>query len=549
MKKTDYKKILITLLLCTGFFAEIPETAAEESYTVLILPFQIHSENDLDFLKNGIQDMLTTRLSRDGKMRPLDRETVRRAAENLTEINEKTAYAAARQYPADYAVFGSLTVFGDSISTDARLLDVSQNKTLLTFNESGRSNGDVISHIDRFAAAVHDELFGSPKVAKPLPKKEETVADESRKHPDTLWTGRIEAEGKSPAGRGQEAGRLGDVWKSRNFKTAIIGLSAGDTDNDGNQEVVFIDEKNVHVYRQMKEGFIKIAEIEGEVNDSLLSVDAADINGNGKAEIFVSNLNRDSRVLRSFVLEWDGNRFQKIVSDIRSYFRVIDVPGRGPLLMSQQRGVNKIFLPGIDELNWDGARYTPASPQMLPRKVNVFAFNYGDVIHNGREEILSFDEETYLSLSDPEGKEDWKSPEPFGGSALYIEYPMEASSSIGSHKEQDHYYLPQRILIADADNDGRNEVLVNRGKDMARRLFARLRLFKGGQIHCLAWDDFGLYPKWMTRQISGYISDYALADIDNDGQKELLFSVVNKMDSVLGDARSYIAAQEILPSP
>ncbi len=519
----------------------------KEPSKVLILPFQIHSEKDLSFLKNGIQDMLDTRLTREGEMIPLGRETVAQAAEDISGMDEKAAAALGKKYGADYVVFGSLTAIGEKISTDARLLDVSQGRTKLNFNESGDS-GDVISHIDRFANQVNDDLFGDPKPEKKMTAKETDTVDESRRHPDSLWTGKIESEGgRTAAGLGEAAAQLGAVWKSKNFKTAIIGLSIGDTDGDGSNEIVFIDEKNVYVHRRTKDSFVKVAEIQGQTLDSLLSVDVADINGNGRSEIFVSNLNRDSKILRSFVLEWDGTRFQKIVSDARWYFRVIDVPKRGSLLMGQQRGISKIFLPGVEELRWDGSQYAGAGTQMLPGKVNVFGFNYGDVTNTGHEVTVSFGDDTYLRVADPEGKDDWKSPDPYGGSALFLEYPMEASASIGSHQEQDRFYLPQRILIADVDNDGKNEVLVNRGKDAARRLFARLRLFNGGQIECLAWDNFGLYPKWMTRQISGYLSDYAVGDTDSDGKKELVFAVVAKTSSVLGDARSYIATQEIVP--
>ncbi|MEZ4527893.1 MAG: FG-GAP-like repeat-containing protein [Desulfobacterales bacterium] len=544
MRKTQIHIICLAMLLPAVF---CQPALAKEPRKVLILPFQIHSEKDLSFLKNGIQDMLGTRLTREGEMIPLGREIVAQAAEGFSGMDEKAAAALGKKHGADYVVFGSLTAMGEKISTDARLLEVSAGRTRMNFNESGDS-GDVISHIDRFASQVNEELFGEPKPEKTSSQNQEDTVDESRRHPDSLWTGRIESEGGRPAaGLGEAAAQLGSVWKSRNFKTAIIGLSIGDTDGDGSNEIVFADEKNVHVHRRTKDGFLKVAEIEGETLDSLLSVDAADINGNGKAEIFVSNLNRDSKILRSFVLEWDGTRFQKIVSDARWYFRVIDVPKRGSLLMGQQRGISKIFLPGVEELRWDGSQYAGTGTQTLPSKVNVFGFNYGDVTNSGRDLTVSFGDDTYLRVADPEGKDDWKSPDPYGGSALFLEYPMEASASIGSHQEQDRFYLPQRILIADVDNDGKNEVLVNRGKDAARRLFARVRIFNGGQIECLAWDNFGLYPKWMTRQISGYLSDYAVGDTDGDGKKELVFSVVAKTSSVLGNARSYIATQEIVP--
>jgi hypothetical protein len=72
-------------------------------------------------------------------------------------------------------------------------------------------------------------------------------------------------------------------------------------------------------------------------------------------------------------------------------------------------------------------------------------------------------------------------------------------------------------------------------------------MFNGGQIECLSWDNFGMYSEWKTREISGYISDYAYGDINNDGEKELVFSVVKSSESVMSDAKSYIASQKILP--
>jgi hypothetical protein len=132
---------------------------------------------------------------------------------------------------------------------------------------------------------------------------------------------------------------------------------------------------------------------------------------------------------------------------------------------------------------------------------------------------------------------------------LFIDYPDEASARIGDYRPQTRYYLSQRILISDVDNDGKSEVLVCRNKDAAGGLFAKLRLFKAGQIECLSWDKFGLYPEWKTRNISGHVSDYTLGDIDNDGTPELVFAIIKKMSSVLGEARSFIASQEIIQAP
>ena len=144
-----------------------------------------------------------------------------------------------------------------------------------------------------------------------------------------------------------------------------------------------------------------------------------------------------------------------------------------------------------------------------------------------------------------DGNKEWESSDTYGGSSIYLEFPMEATARIGEHKEMDRRYLPLRILTRDIDGDGKSEVLVGRNLDAAGRLFSRVRIYKGGHIECLAWNDFGLATRWKTPEISGQISDYALGDINNDGKPELVFSVIQKIDSVIGKPRSYVAALEI----
>ena len=41
------------------------------------------------------------------------------------------------------------------------------------------------------------------------------------------------------------------------------------------------------------------------------------------------------------------------------------------------------------------------------------------------------------------------------------------------------------------------------------------------------WEDGALTTNWKTREINGYISDYQIKDVDNDGEEELVVSVVD----------------------
>ncbi len=547
--------IFLLLILNTA-----PAPAAEPA-EVLILPFTIHAENDLAFLRSGIQDMLSTRLTIEGKARPVGRVEAAEAAAGVAEINEKTATELGRKLQADYVVFGSLTVFGGSISTDVKMVNVAEQKTVLSFHETGRNNGDVINHINAFAARINDEVFGvGSQAERPLtPRAPAGEEVDTRRHPESLWR---EEAGRQVAGpdvrpeedddtvaveAGSDGTDIGEVWRSRYFKTEIRGLGVGDVDGDGSNEVAFMDGTDIFVYRYMGERFIKVREIEGRRGNRLVSIDVADINGNGLAEIFVTSVRPENRGLSSFVLEWDGNGFQRIVEEAGWYYRVVNLPGRGRVLMGQLGGSRRPFSGGIEELQWRAGEYAGVNPQNLPSWVNVYGFGIGDVTSAGRNVTVAFTEREELRIMDPEGEADWKSGEKFGGSATFLEYPAEATASIGEHREMAHLYLPQRILIADLNGDGTNEIVVARNEDAAGRFLSRFRLFRGGRIEGLVWDEFGLATAWKTREFSGHVSDYGVADIDNDGRDELVFSVIQRASSVLSSAKSFIGAQEINP--
>lgn len=541
-----YRAILSALICCfIGLQAVSPSRAAADSVKqILILPFTIYSDKDLSFLQKGIQDMLSTRLVQEGVVRPVPRERVDALMADAGTLDQAGALRMAAGAGADYVVLGSVTVLGDQISTDARVFDAATRKIALTFNDTGNSQGEVISHVNRFAEQVNSRVFGSgAETARALPPAPQAPTDPSRKHPETLWTGRVASE---RASYGEEGGYYqGEVWRSRNLNMEIIGLALGDVDGDGQTEMVFVDESEVHLYRLVQERFVRLGAFESRRIAKIVAVDVADIDGNGRAEIFVTAVNRDNQFPISFVLEWTDGGLKPIVTEVSSYFRVIHVPGGGAMLVGQGKGGKKPFISGVEEMTWNGGTYAPAAPQALPSWINVFAFSYGDVTGNGNTDTMAFTDLYYLRLLDSEGQKEWESPEEFGGSGVYLKYPADAAR-IGEYIEEDKYYLPQRILIADVDGDGVNEVIVSRNRDAAKGLFERLRLFKGGHIECLSWDKMGLYPEWRTREISGHLSDYSIGDVDNDGRQELVYTVIRQIGSLITDSRSFVAVQDLV---
>ena len=535
------KRFCIRLLIVLSVIIFNYSPVLGQSVRILILPFDVNSDKDLSFLKQGVGTMLSTRLAQEGKVLPLGKAAVQQAVQGVPgPFDETKAYQVGAQANAEYVVFGTITVFGDSVSTDARFLDVRNRKPVVTFSQFGKSQGDVLYHINLFAAEVNEKAFGRKTFVYRKSETPEPQAETGRrKHPDTLI--RSDRRGLPGAIGLSQSG----VWRSRRYKTHLNGVAIGDVDGDGNNETVFISHNHVYIHRHVDGRFVKIKEIAGRQRDNYISLDVADINQNGWAEIFVTNNLNEDRILSSFVLEWNGKDFKRITSGDRWYYRVLEEDGKEPVLVGQRRGIDFAFSSRVDKMKWQGGAYVPSERIKLPKNTIVYGFTFGDAMNNGNDHLLAFTRSSKLKLFNPAGEEIWKSKDRYGGSGIYVEYPMQYAASIGDTKEIDRYYLPQRIFVADVDQDGKKEVVAIKNHDVAGTWIRRFRYFESGLIEGLIWDQVGLRQIWTTREFSGPIMDFDIADMDNDKQAELVLSVAMDSSPMLGNAKGYIVMLEI----
>ena len=157
--KTNF--ILISLLIIVLFSGLRSIAAAPKR--IALLPFKINSDQDLSFLKDGIFDMLTSRLSKEGQVEVLGREQVEGAVQTEApsgNINEAMARRIGTRLNADFVLFGSLTVLGENVSIDAKMVDISGSKPTMTFFDQSQDLGAVITKINLIAADINDKMFG-----------------------------------------------------------------------------------------------------------------------------------------------------------------------------------------------------------------------------------------------------------------------------------------------------------------------------------------------------------------------------------------------------
>jgi hypothetical protein len=127
-----------------------------------------------------------------------------------------------------------------------------------------------------------------------------------------------------------------------------------------------------------------------------------------------------------------------------------------------------------------------------------------------------------------DGKNQWKTRQSFGGTNNFYDTKKKDVSKEGWRvvdRPTWREYINGRILVRDLMGDGVPQIIVNKN-EFSSKLFERVRSFEKGEIYDLVWEDGALETNWKTREIDGYIADYQVKDVDNDGNDELVIAAI-----------------------
>ena len=465
--------ICILIILIIGLNLS---SAFAKQYRVAIIPFKINAEKDMTFLKDGVFDMLSSRLSSVENVEIVDRQETEKIVKTVEGVlNEEKAREVGAKLEADYVFWGSLTIFGESVSIDSKIVDVTGDRKTLAFFNQTRGIGEVIPKINTFAEDINEKVFGRVMLSKEVPAKQTqpVQTDNINAHPEKLLKNFAEFEyaGKKSdlnqafiVTRPQKSSR--EFWKSRNFRELINGIALGDVDCDGKIETVIITPDSVHIYRFENNQLLETMKIGENKYKIFIGVDVADINNNGYPEIFITSLNPQRNVINSIVFEYDGKNYTRIVDSYAWYYRVAELPGRGSVLFGQKQktGGPDTFSSDIFEMTWNNTEYVPDKKVLPSNRANLMGFALGDVMNDGGETVVAYDKSDYIRIINQSGRVLWTGNAHYGGSTHY--FAMLAFEP-GSDNRQ---YYPMRIIIKDINSDGKYEIIAVKNYELTGRL-------------------------------------------------------------------------------
>ena len=501
------------LLVCALIVPGSSGLAAVKTFAVY--PFQVHGPDKYSYLSQGIQSMLTSRLTWEDHLEPVQTE-----AGTQPVASQSAAQAELDALGADYLLYGSVTIMGQESSLDVHLLDADRHR--ITKSAQAPLN-DLIPTLEGLAKDINSDIFGRKE--KPKERAQQEPADDaSAANPNFIVNQEQKQSNLNPqfrySGKSAEQGR----WRSRSLPFDSNGMVAGDADGDGKNEIFLMGDHSVKAYEIYQNRLKPLKDYAVGKNYKCLNINLLDINRDGYAEIFVSAVQDD--LVKSFVLNFKDDAFQVQQQDIDLFLNVVRLPPEYmATLVGQKKGHTRLFDSGVHIVDRMSGEYRLGREIKLPEHTNVFNFCFLPQ-KDGEHKVIVAGNRDHLRVYSSAMARQATTQNTYAGSSISLE-ESNAIPGLGENvtDPKKFYYIPTRMIPSNIDRDEQFELLVNRNISVSSRYFSRYRYFPQGEIHSLYWDGVGLNIQWKTRTIKGSVIDYGLEDVNNDNQTELYVCV------------------------
>jgi len=548
---------LIITTIVSALIILAGSAAAAKEAKVALFEFDVNSKEELGYLKSGISALLPSRLSVPEKINVIENYLLKKELAKNPEKTLPNLTSIAEKLDADFMVFGSITKLGKNISIDAILVDILNDKksTPVFIQSIGVDN--MIPEINNFAKNIKGLIRGEKIVSIPDAYGSDddlylevqnvpTITDEEpRLSEEPVYEAPVKRKTRRKITAApkpvfektlpllKDTPSISHVIKH----TPLHYLACGDINGDGKQELLVAGDAKILIYQINGSTLIPAGEIKTKVTTSIIHVDTADLNNNETDEIYISSY--DGRSPNSLVIEHQKGKYETLFESKIWFFRMMD----NNVLMGQKADTSRIFSGPIHVLEWKEDEIISREEVIIPNGVSLYGYTENDIDEDIDDEYIAFQRGLFstryqLVILSYTGRIEWQDTEKFGGTPNTLtEFPF------GDDTEK-FLPIPLRVLCEDYNHDDRLDLIIARNSKTKKGFLSKMVHYNQGEIMSLQWNGSDLETNWTTGIIKGYVTDYIMADFDNDDKKELIMLSVSD-EGFWGKAKNTIRVYKL----
>lgn len=267
-------------------------------------------------------------------------------------------------------------------------------------------------------------------------------------------------------------------------------IIAGNFAGDGSLNIALISSSMIRFYTSQVDLNL-LWQLNLPSKGDIVWVDKADINGNGKEEILITSWDGDDII--SYIYELKGAEFVRLWTAENLFLR-----GYSDKILGQRYSSSTGFEGGVYHVVYADNTFKIGGKLNLPPNLNIYDFQHV-YSPDGRQAIVSWNEDGYLMLSDENGSSIWISKEDFGGFSRSFK-----KMSLSGLFEKGSWSIKDRLILKDGEvyAPKRNPLL-----GLAKGLG-----YKDSSLKAFWWNGLSVEERSLIDDIGGEIADYFLSE-------------------------------------
>ena len=327
----------------------LPALAMAGHVRVAVVPWNVNGPEDVAYLSGALTDMISSRVGSSDVVEVVRKDLVAKEAGkfNIKDMGVGEGVRLAKKLDADFLIYGSVSVLGESVSLDAKLLEADSGKLTQLF-----STGTGISSIVKMTQTLSKDALraiGTSSIKPDLSytgkfKADEAVEDSVVKIRATTAPGvetpqeriKVQADGTAEPVVVITRKTGGKTLKRRssNIDGLFVSMTTADLDGDGTPEVFMASGTTLIVATFGIEGLKIIKEFKSSSEVQNLYLSSGDTDGDGTDEVYLARLvNGKPRSLRVKYLR--GSFTTSELTGLKYFLRAIVIEGKGSELIAQ----------------------------------------------------------------------------------------------------------------------------------------------------------------------------------------------------------------------
>jgi len=289
-------------------------------------------------------------------------------------------------------------------------------------------------------------------------------------------------------------------WRGPAFDYQATALAIGDCQGDGKREAAVSDGRKVYLYPYPPVDAKTVAEFSAPgTAPRIYSLEAADLNGNGRAEVFVSYFNDTLNRFETKVVELDAKGELKQIAEFPYLVRGYQDAKGARRLATQQITEDSSFPFGaIYPLAYQDGKYGPGKPAVDFAKHRAdWLYDFTFLTVDNKPATADVTSTELIRLRFPKGA--WKTSESYCQTPNRVRWPQSSDRLL--------QFRPPMVVRYDDKGFAGLYAIKNIGA--LGSLAAPFGIFSKAELHRLNWTGLSLAPSW-TAELGGYSTGLAL---------------------------------------